>query len=75
MLYAGEDAGTLLEPVRALLADAADECGVTLLDELLIIRMLDGDVPRLRSRVISVAGFIRHATAGCSRTLPRVWHC
>ena len=75
MLYAGEDAGTLLEPVRALLDDATDECGVTLMDELLIIRMLDADVPRLRSRLMSVAGFIRHAAAGCSRTLPRVWHC
>jgi urease accessory protein len=75
MLYAGEDAGTLLEPVRALLADAADESGVTLMENLLIIRLLDGDVPRLRGRVINVAGFIRHAAAGFSRTLPRVWHC
>jgi urease accessory protein len=75
MLYAGEDAGTLLEPVRALLEEAADESGVTLMEELLIIRLLDADVPRLRSRVINIAGFILHAAAGCSRTLPRVWHC
>jgi len=75
MLYAGEDAATLLEPVRALLEGATDECGVTLMDDLLIIRMLDADVPRLRSRVIHVAGFIRHAAAGFSRALPRVWHC
>jgi urease accessory protein len=75
MLYAGEDAGTLLEPVRALLEGAADESGVTLMENLLIIRLLDADVPRLRSRVINVAGFIRQAAAGCSRTLPRVWHC
>jgi urease accessory protein len=75
MLYAGEDAGALLEPVRALLEDAADESGVTRMEDLLIIRMLDANVPRLRSRVISVAGFIRHAAGGCSHTLPRVWHC
>jgi urease accessory protein len=75
MLYAGGDAATLLEPVRALLEAAADESGVTLIDDLLIVRMLDADVPRMRARVISIAGFIRHAAAGCSRTLPRVWHC
>jgi urease accessory protein len=75
MLYAGGNAGTLLEPVRGLLEDAVDECGVTLIDELLIIRMLDGDAPRLRSRVTRVAGFIRHMAGGFSSTLPRVWHC
>jgi urease accessory protein len=75
LLYAAQDAATLLEPVRALLEDAADESGVTLLDELLIIRLLDADMPRLRSRVISVAGFIRHAAAGFAASLPRVWHC
>ncbi len=75
MLYAAQDAATLLEPVRTLLEDAADTAGVTLLEDLLIIRMLDEDMPRLRSRVTSVAGFIRHAAGGFSRTLPRVWHC
>jgi urease accessory protein len=75
LLYAAQDAATLLEPVRELLEDAAEECGVTLLDELLIIRLLDAQMPRLRARVVSIAGFIRHAAAGFSRTLPRVWHC
>jgi urease accessory protein len=75
LLYAAEAAGELLDPVRTLLEDGADESGVTLLDGLLIIRLLDSDAPRLRARVVSVAGLIRHAAAGISRTLPRVWYC
>jgi urease accessory protein len=74
LLYAASDAATLLEPVRALL-DGGDGYGVTLLEDLLIVRLLDADAARLRSRVISVAGLIRHTAAGVSRTLPRVWHC
>jgi len=75
VVYAAQDAGELLEPVRALLAAGPDESGVTLLDGLLIIRLLDSDSPRLRARVAGVAGLIRHTAAGVSRTLPRVWHC
>jgi urease accessory protein len=75
LLYAAEAAGELLEPVRALLEDGADESGVTLLDGLLIIRLLDDDAPRLRARVVSVAGLIRHIAAGVSRSLPQVWYC
>ncbi|MEJ0005801.1 MAG: hypothetical protein WDM77_05290 [Steroidobacteraceae bacterium] len=66
LVYAAADAGDLLEPVRALLEDGADESGVTLLDGLLIIRLLDGDAPRLRTRVVRVAGLIRPR---CRRTL------
>ena len=75
LVYAAQEACELLEPVRALLADGADESGVTLLEGLLIIRLLDSDVPRLRARAVGVAGLIRHAAAGLSRTLPRVWYC
>lgn len=75
ILYAGPDAGELLEPVRHALADAANSCGVTLLEQLLIVRMLDGNAARLRSRVIDVAGLIRHRAVGLAPTLPRVWHC
>jgi urease accessory protein len=75
LLYAAQDAGELLEPVRDLLAEDADQSGVTLLDDLLIIRMLDGEAARLRSRVVRVAGLIRHTAGGFSGALPRVWHC
>ncbi len=61
--------------MRELLGDYAGESGVTLLDDLLIIRLLDSDTPRLRARVVSVVGFIRHAAAGLASMLPRVWHC
>jgi urease accessory protein len=74
MVYAAQDAGELLEPVRAALAQA-DESGVTVLDGLLIIRLLDGDAARLRSQIVRVAGLIRHTAAGVSCALPRVWHC
>ncbi len=73
-VYAAHDAAELLEPVRALLEDSAGESGVTLLDGLLIVRLLDADTPRLRARMVGVAGLIRHA-AGFSELLPRVWHC
>jgi urease accessory protein len=75
LLYAGPDSGAFLEPVRSVLEDAADACGATLLDGLLIVRLLDVDPPRLRSRALRIAGLIRHGAAGLSRTLPRVWHC
>jgi urease accessory protein len=75
LVFAAHDAGELLEPVRAVLEDAAEETGVTLLDGLLIIRLLDTDALRLRSRVVRLAGLIRHKAAGISRALPRVWHC
>ena len=75
ILYAGADSGELLEPVRTVLEDDANNCGATLMDGLLIIRLLDADAPRLRWRVLNVAGLIRHAAAGLSRSLPRVWHC
>lgn len=75
VLYAAPDAGELLEPVRELLADDADQSGATLLDDLLIIRMLDGEASRLRSRTVRVAGLIRQLAGGFSRILPRVWHC
>jgi urease accessory protein len=75
LLYAGPDAAELLEPARATLADGSGESGVTLLDGLLIIRLLDGDASRLRSNIIKVAALIRHTAAGISQTLPRVWHC
>jgi urease accessory protein len=75
VVFAAPDAGQLLEPVRAVLEDAADQSGVTLLDGLLIIRLLDSDALRLRARVVLLAGLIRHMAAGFSRALPRVWHC
>ena len=74
VLYAGPDSGEWLDPVRTVLADAED-CGATLLDGLLIIRLLDSHPARLRSRALSVAGLIRHRAAGLSPMLPRVWHC
>jgi urease accessory protein len=75
ILYAGPDSGELLDPVRTVLEDDANHCGATLMDGLLIIRLLDSDATRLRSRVLNVAGLIRHAAAGLARSLPRVWHC
>ncbi len=75
LLYAGPDSADLLDPVRCVLGDAAGDCGATLLDGLLIVRLLDSDPPRLRSRAQRIAGLIRHRAAGISSTLPRVWHC
>jgi urease accessory protein len=75
LVFAAGDAGELLEPVRAEIENAADESGVTLLDGLLIIRLLDSDALRLRARVVRLAGLIRHRAAGISAALPRVWHC
>jgi urease accessory protein len=75
VVYAAQDAGVLLEPVRELLAEDAESSGVTLLDDLLIIRMLDSEASRLRAGVVRVAGLIRHMAGGFARALPRVWHC
>jgi urease accessory protein len=75
LVYAGEDAGALVEPARAWLANAGHGAGVTLLGDMLIIRLLDADAPAMRSRIIGLAGLVRRLSAGLSGTLPRVWHC
>ncbi len=74
LLYAGPDSHDFLEPVRGALGDAAHS-GATLMEDLLIVRLLDPDPARLRAQALKVAGLIRHAAAGLSRTLPRVWYC
>lgn len=74
LLYCGPDSRDFLDPVRAALGDAAHS-GATLMEDLLIVRWLDPDPARLRTQILTVAGLIRQAAAGLSRTLPRVWYC
>jgi urease accessory protein len=74
LLYAGPDSHDFLEPVRGALSAAAHG-GATLMQDLLVVRFLDPDPARLRAQILKVAGLVRQAAAGLSRTLPRVWYC
>lgn len=75
LVYAGSDAGALLEPLRTVLEPFGEGCGVTVLDEVLIARLLGEDAARLRLWVMRAAGFIRHSVTGLSDRMPRVWSC
>ena len=74
LLYAGDDAAALLEPVRNTLTDVPG-AGVTLIQDLLITRLWSDDASQLRTRVTALAGLVRSAAAGHAVQLPRVWHC
>jgi urease accessory protein len=81
LIYAAEDAPTLLAPLRAELAahtsNASSEpvAHATLRDGLLLVRLLAADAALLRHAVIHAAGAIRSLAAGLAPRLPQVWYC
>lgn len=74
VLYAADDAATLLDPLRDTLNGVAG-AAATALDGLLIVRLWSQDAALLRTQTATLAAWLRHAAAGLAARLPRVWHC
>jgi len=74
LLYAAEDAGRLLEPVRNALSEVSG-AGATAFDGLLVARLWSDNARALRAQVAALAALVRHEAAGLAPRLPRVWHC
>lgn len=61
-----------LEQVRALLADVAC-AGVTLLDDLLVVRYLGDSTEHCRELFIAIWASLRTTVIGCAPCPPRIW--
>ena len=73
-VYAGPDAPALLEPARELLAASPVSAGCTLVNGLLVARLLATDPLALRRAFALFWGRLRSRAAGLPPTLPRLWH-
>lgn len=70
--YAYPADGDTLDRARNLLGDCP-ATGATLLDDLLVVRMLAGDVERVRGLLRRVWQGLRRAVSGLAPSPPRVW--
>ena len=76
LVYAGPDAAAQLELARTRLAAASGiAAGATVVNGVLVLRVLADEATALRAAVIDVAAALRTAVAGLPARLPRVWHC
>ena len=75
VIYIGDDAANFLEPARERLAAMACRAAATLVNGILVARLLDADAANVRRGLTDYLGFIRHAAAGLPAQMPRVWNC
>jgi len=75
LLYAGRDAGDLLDAVRAELDVLDVEGGAGVHNDILIIRLLATDATQLRRAVKQLAAHLRAQAGGCCNRMPQVWLC
>ncbi|WP_020648647.1 urease accessory protein UreD [Solimonas variicoloris] len=74
VLYVGDEVPRLLGEVRRVL-DGDRHGGASGFEHFLLVRLLDDDAARLRTRLMHVAATLRAAAAGLPPRLPRVWTC
>lgn len=74
LVYVGDDAASLLAPLRERLPQNL-QAAATSFDGLLILRLLADDAAQLREAVVHSAGVLRELAAGLPARLPRVWYC
>jgi urease accessory protein len=75
LVYVGDDAATLLPPLRERLQGLAARIAATSFDGLLIVRVLAEDAADMRTAVRVAAGALRSLAAGLPERLPKVWDC
>jgi urease accessory protein len=75
LIYVGDDAANLVEPVRDLQAQSADNhVGATAIGPVLIARWAGRDVLAMRRAYATVWQALRARAAGLPPALPRLWH-
>jgi urease accessory protein len=76
VLYAGDDAPSLLGRLREQLSEAdARVAAATSFDGLLIVRLLSGDATGLRETLKRITALLRSMALDLPKALPRVWTC
>ncbi|MFO1049750.1 MAG: urease accessory protein UreD [Geminicoccaceae bacterium] len=72
--YVGPDAPDRLDLARELLPDASVRAGATVVDEVLVARLIGEDPLALRRAFTLFWARFRAAVAGLPPVLPRLWH-
>lgn len=75
LLYVGEDAVRHLESVRGRLDGCPVSGAATVLDGVLIARVIAERADELRIVLAALAAHVRHAAGGWAAGMPRVWNC
>jgi urease accessory protein len=73
VLYAADDAEAMLDTARALLDGTVSRSGATVVNGVLILRMIGRDARHLRGDVALFCARFRAAAAGLPERMPRVW--
>ncbi|HWK46671.1 MAG TPA: urease accessory protein UreD [Stellaceae bacterium] len=74
VMSVGRDAESQVEAMRETLAGTTDQVGVTAINGVLLIRLLDVNAARLRAAAERAVCILRERLAGLPPRLPRVWH-
>lgn len=72
-IYAAPDSAHWLEASRAIVEGGAARAGVTVVNGVLLVRVL-GEPPAVRRGLTDWLALMRHDALGGPRRLPRVWH-
>jgi urease accessory protein len=75
LVLAGPDAAGHLDMARGVLAQCGAAAAATVIDGILIVRLLARDALTLRGATIAITGALRAAAGGLSPRMPRVWYC
>lgn len=75
LIYVGTDAPLQLGVARQLLERCTCPCGATLLDGIMLARIMAENAVEMRATVMKLIGGIRQAAASLPARLPQVWHC
>lgn len=75
LVCVGPRAAAQLGTVRERLAWQSVEGAATVIDGILIVRLLALDAMALRAATVAIAAALRAAIAELPARLPRVWHC
>jgi urease accessory protein len=75
LLYVGEDAELRRETVRNMLSAHGASGAATVLDGVLITRVLAERADELRAVLVALAAALRRSAGGWPARMPRVWHC
>jgi len=73
LIYAGPPAASFLPRAREIVAAQTAAGAATLVNGILLIRLLDRDGARLRESAAAAAMLLRHEITGLSPAPPRVW--